>query len=144
MYGFLLCFASTASATVLHYGFGMQAPYGFWSLPKLLGVPGGLLLSLGCVGLLWLKSRADPALGTPGRRGGEVGFVLLLLIVALSGLLLYAATGTAAVEPLLALHLGAVLAFFLLAPYSKMVHGFFRFAALVADAQRQKPGVARR
>ncbi len=29
----------------------------------------------------------------------------------------------------------AVLAFFLLTPYSKMVHGFYRFAALIRDAQ---------
>ena len=28
-------------------------------------------------------------------------------------------------------------AFFLLMPYSKMVHGFFRLAALVADAAKQ-------
>jgi citrate/tricarballylate utilization protein len=39
------------------------------------------------------------------------------------------------VPGLLAVHLGVVLAFFLLAPYSKMVHGFYRLAALVRDAQ---------
>jgi citrate/tricarballylate utilization protein len=31
--------------------------------------------------------------------------------------------------------LGAVLTFFLITPYSKMVHGFYRLAALVRDAQ---------
>ncbi len=40
-----------------------------------------------------------------------------------------------AVGVMLALHLGAVLSFFLLMPYSKMVHGFFRLAALTRDAQ---------
>ena len=33
---------------------------------------------------------------------------------------------------LLAVHLGAVLAFFILTPYTKMVHGFYRMAALLA------------
>ena len=39
--------------------------------------------------------------------------------------------------PLLALHLGSVFAFFLLTPYSKMAHGFYRLAALVKEAQLQ-------
>ncbi len=135
LWGFLLCFASTSSGTVLHYGFGIEAPYPLLSLPKLFGVPGGLLLVAGCAGLAWLKTKADPDLGAPGFRGEEMAFVLLLGLTGLSGLALYAATGTAAVPSLLALHLGAVLAFFLTTPYSKMVHGFFRLAALVRDAQ---------
>ena len=134
LYGFLLCFASTSSGTVLHYGFGLEAPYGFFSLPKLLGVPGGVLLCLGTAGLAWLKTKADPNLGAPAAWGGEMAFVLLLFFVSLSGLLLYAATGTASVGVLLPLHLGAVLTFFLLTPYSKMAHGFFRMAALSREA----------
>ena len=66
-----------------------------------------------------------------------MAFVLLLSFVGLSGLALYAATGTALVGGLLALHLGSVLTFFLLTPYSKMAHGFYRMAALVADAQER-------
>lgn len=138
LWGFLLCFASTSSGTVLHYGFGWEAPYPLWSLPKLFGVPGGILLTLGCAGLAWLKVKADPALGAPTLWGGEMAFVLMLGLTGLSGLALYAATGTALVPVLLALHLGAVLAFFLTTPYSKMAHGFFRFAALVRDAQGRR------
>ncbi|WP_121066229.1 tricarballylate utilization 4Fe-4S protein TcuB [Chachezhania antarctica] len=134
MWGFLLCFASTGSGTVLHYVFGSPAPYDFWTLPKLLGVPGGLLLVLGCVGMVMLKRKADPALGATGREGGSAAFIWLLGFVGLSGLLLYAARGTALTGPLLAVHLGAVLTFFLLTPYSKMAHGFYRFTALVNDA----------
>lgn len=135
LWGFLLCFASTSTATLMHYLLGMQAPYALFSLPKLLGVPGGLLLTLGAFGLAWLKTRADPELGAPNLWGGEMAFVLLLGFVGLTGLLLYAATGTGAVPLLLALHLGGVLALFLTTPYSKMAHGFYRFAALVRDAQ---------
>lgn len=139
LYGFLLCFASTSSATLMHYLWGWEAPYGFFTPPKLLGVPGGLLMVIGTAGLAWLKTRAEPELGAPRVWGGEMAFVLLLFLVAASGLALYAATGTAAVPALLAVHLGAVLAFFLLTPYTKMVHGFYRLAALVRDAQQKVP-----
>ena len=135
MWGFLLCFASTVSGTILHYAFASPAPYGFFSAPKLLGVPGGLLLTLGCAGMLVLKGKADPALGTPGRASGEWAFVWLLGGVGLSGLLLYGLRESVLTGPLLALHLGSVLTLFLLTPYSKIAHGFYRFAALLREAQ---------
>jgi len=139
MYGFLLCFASTSVATFMHYFLNMPAPYSLFSLPKLLGISGGLLLVVGCIGLAVLKTKADPDLGDRRVWGGEMGFILLLGFVGLSGLVLYAATGVpTAVPVLLALHLGSVLSFFLLMPYSKMVHGFFRLAALVRDVQIQQ------
>ncbi|UXX84613.1 tricarballylate utilization 4Fe-4S protein TcuB [Roseovarius pelagicus] len=137
MWGFLLCFASTCTGTVLHYGFAIEAPYALLSLPKLLGVPGGLLLTIGSAALIWLKLQADPKLGAPSAWGAEMAFVLLLGLTGLTGLLLFAATGTGAVPALLAIHLGAVLALFLSMPYSKMVHGFYRMAALVRDAQNK-------
>ena len=138
MYGFILCFLSTSSGTVLHYGFDWPAPYPFWSPPKIFGVSGGILLTLGCFGLAWLKTRADPALGDARVWGGEMGFVLLLGAVGLSGLLLYWLGGGPLLAVLLALHLGTVLAFFLLLPYSKMAHGFYRLLALVRDEQRHR------
>ncbi|TMV94046.1 tricarballylate utilization 4Fe-4S protein TcuB [Thioclava sp. BHET1] len=138
MYGFLLCFAATSVATLMHYVLGMSAPYPFWSLPKLFGVSGGVLLSLGCIEMIRLKPKADPKLGASGATSGELGFVALLGFVSLSGLALYALGQTVLMPSLLALHLGAVLAFFLLTPFSKMVHGFYRLAALVADAQKKK------
>jgi len=116
---FLLCFGATASGTILHYGFGMEAPYGLLSLPKLLGVPGGLLLTAGTIGLAYLKTKADPTLGAARVWGGEMAFIGLLGFVAVSGLALYAATGTVVVAPLLALHLGSVLALFLLLPFTR-------------------------
>lgn len=137
MYGFLLCFASTSVATLMHYLLDLKAPYGFFSLPKLLGVPGGLLLVIGTAGLAVLKTRAERELGAVRVWGGEMAFVVLLGFVGLTGLALYAASGTAFVAPLLAIHLGAVLTLFLLMPFTKMVHGFFRFAALVAEENKR-------
>lgn len=139
MYGFLLCFAATASGTLMHYLLDWPAPYGLLTPPKLLGVPGGVMMVIGAAGLAVLKLRADPALGAARVWGGEMAFILLLGAVALTGLALYGATGTLLVAPLLALHLACVLVLFVLMPYSKMVHGFFRLAALVAEAGKPAP-----
>lgn len=133
LYGFLLCFASTSSGTLLHYVFDMQAPYGPFSLPKLLGVPGGIALCIGTAGLGYLKTKADPNLGAPRVWGGEMAFLVLLFGVSVTGLALYGATGSAIVSVLLPLHLGLVFVFFILTPYSKMAHGFYRMAALIRD-----------
>jgi citrate/tricarballylate utilization protein len=138
LYGFLLCFAATSVATLMHYLFNMPAPYSLFSLPKLLGLSGGVLLCLGTLRLAMLKTRGQRDLSAPRVWGGEMAFVLLLFFVSLSGLMLYAASGTGAVPWLLALHLGSVLAFFLLTPYTKMAHGFYRLAALAREAQQKE------
>ncbi|MDD5030618.1 MAG: tricarballylate utilization 4Fe-4S protein TcuB, partial [Rhodoferax sp.] len=59
-YGFMLCFATTCVATVYHYALGWQAPYDWPSLPKLLGVAGGVSLLLGTAGLFKLKLTRPP------------------------------------------------------------------------------------
>lgn len=135
--GFLLCFAATCAATFLHYAMGLRAPYGPLSLPKLLGLPGGVLLCLGTAWLLALRRRAQADLVAQAAEPGALGFIWLLFVVAASGLALYAARGSLLATPLLIGHLGAVLAFFLTLPYSKMVHGAYRIAALAAEAGRR-------
>ena len=98
----------------------------------------GYLLSIGTLGLALLKLRADNHLADVRVWGGEMGFVLLLFVVSTSGLALYLFGGSGWLRELLALHLGAVLAFFLLTPYTKMVHGFYRLAALIKVAQDRR------
>lgn len=137
LYGFLLCFASTSSGTVLHYLFDWHAPYPWWSPPKLLGVPGGIILCIGTAWLAHLKVKADKHMGDARVWGGDMGFIALLFTVSLTGLLLYWLGSTPLLKLLLAIHLGAVLSFFILTPYSKMAHGFYRISALIRDAQRQ-------
>lgn len=138
LYGFLLCFAATSSGTILHYVFDWPAPYPLLSPPKLLGLPGGVLMVAGTLGMAVLKLRAERHLGARRVWGGEMAFIALLGATAATGLALYAVTGTGAVPLMLALHLGTVLALFLLMPFSKMVHGFFRFTALVAEARKRR------
>jgi citrate/tricarballylate utilization protein len=58
----------------------------------------------------------------------------LLTMVALTGLLLLGLRATSAMGTALAVHLGFVLALFVTLPYSRMVHGLYRFAALLRNA----------
>jgi citrate/tricarballylate utilization protein len=137
-YGFLLCFAATTTGAIYHHVFGWKSPHAFLSLPVQLGFWGGVLLCLGTAGMLWVKAATDPAPVARQLAAGEVAFVTLLFLVSLSGLLLLALRHTGAMGALLALHLGLVIAFFLLMPYSKMVHGMYRGLALLRHAVEKR------
>ncbi len=137
-YGFMLCFASTISGTVLHYLFDQPAPYSYFELPKLLGIPGGIGLTVGAAGLLWLKFRRDEVMMDMKSLGMDVAFIASLGLTGLSGLLLMLLRETPAMGILLSLHLGVVFALFLSMPYGKFVHGLYRFGALVIYAAERK------
>jgi citrate/tricarballylate utilization protein len=130
-YGFMLCFAATSVATLYHYLFGWEAPYGFTSLPKLLGTAGGISLLIGTAGLFMLNLRRHPLHGDAAQRPMDRGFIALLFLVAVSGLALTLSRGTPALPLVLCVHLGAVMALFLTLPYGKFAHGIFRSAALL-------------
>jgi citrate/tricarballylate utilization protein len=139
-YGFMLCFAATSVATLYHYVLGKPAPYGYLTLPKVLGLVGGVALAAGTVGLFWLNLRRVPAHGDTAQQPMDLGFIALLFCTALSGLVLMALRGSRAMPALLAMHLGAVMALFLTLPYSKFAHGAFRGAALLNWAiERRRP-----
>jgi citrate/tricarballylate utilization protein len=139
-YGFVACFAATVVATFDHYVLQSPAPYPFFSAPVVLGTIGGLSLLAGTAGLLALIHRRDPDLGDDRQRGMDVGFLMLLFVTSLTGLLLLVFRETRAMGPLLAVHLAAVLALFLTLPYGKFVHALYRFAALAQfHRERGKP-----
>ena len=137
-YGFLLCFASTSLATVLHNGFGWQAPYAWYNPVVLLGIVGGIGLLIGPAGLLRAKATRDPEMVDTGARGMEVAFLAMLMLTSGSGLLVLVLRATPAMGMLLALHLGLVFALFLSFPYGKFVHGIYRYAALVRFVRESK------
>lgn len=137
-YGFLLAFAATSVATIYDYVFGWVAPYSYTSLPVILGTLGGIGLLIGPAGLLWLKMLADPAPGVKRLLGMDVAFLALLFFTSLTGLALMVFRDTSAMGVLLAIHLGFVLALFLVLPYSKFVHGIYRSAALLRAALEQR------
>lgn len=126
-YGFLLCLASTTSAAFYRHVLGMRAPYDYLSVPVILGTVGGLGLLIGPVGLLFLKPR-------------DVTFIATLIATSLTGLALMALRETAAMAPLLYVHLGVVAMLFLTMPYGKFLHGVYRSAALIRYAVERHAG----
>ena len=136
-YGFLLCFASTSVAAIYHYAFGWLAPYGYFSLPVMLGTLGGAGLLAGPAGLFWLKRGSDTATRDPNQDGMDLTFIALLFLTSATGLVLLALRESWGMPMLLAIHLAAVLALFVTMPYGKFVHGIYRSAALVRYALEQ-------
>ena len=139
--GFALCLASTTVAAIYHSVFGWTAPHPYLSAPVVLGALGGAGLVIGPAGLLASRARRDPLLGDPAQRGFDTSLLVLLLVTSATGLVLLVLRNSAAMRPLLFLHLGAVLAFFVTIPYSKFVHGFYRTLALVQsqdESRREK------
>ncbi len=137
-YGFALCFAATCVATLYHYLLAREAPYPWWDLPVVLGTLGGLGLLIGPIGLLVAKSKRDPVLVDEQRTGMDAAFTLMLFLTSLTGLALLLLRDTAAMGPLLAIHLGVVFALFITMPYGKFVHGIYRFVALVRYARERQ------
>jgi citrate/tricarballylate utilization protein len=138
-YGFLLCFAATSVATIYDHVLAWPAPYPFFSVPVLLGTVGGAGLLAGTAGLLWLKLSGDQEPRARALLGADAGLLLLLMMIALTGLLLLAVRATGAMGLALAVHLGFVLALFVTMPYSKFVHGLYRLGALIRHAI-ERPG----
>jgi citrate/tricarballylate utilization protein len=136
-YGFLLCLASTSVATLYHYVVGHEAPYAWYDLPVVLGTLGGIGLVIGPIGLMRAKAERDPTMRAPGGRGMEHAFTLMLLLLGVTGLALLVLRATPAMGTLMAIHLGAVFGFFVTMPYSKFVHGIYRYAALVRYARER-------
>ena len=137
-YGFMLCFASTSVAAIYDGVFGWRAPYGYTSLPVLLGTVGGLGLLVGPAGLFTLTRRRDRALGDVAQKGLDEAFIALLFVTSLTGVALLVLRNHPAMGALLVVHLGSVLALFFTLPYGKFVHGIYRTAALVKYASEIK------
>jgi citrate/tricarballylate utilization protein len=133
-YGFVLCAASTTAAAMYHSLFGWQAPYRYLSIPVVLGTAGGVGLLIGPVGLYRLKQRRDLAIVDSKQDGMDVGFLTLLFLTSITGLLLLAMRETNAMGLLLRVHLGVVLGLCLTLPYGKYVHSIYRLAALIRSS----------
>ncbi len=129
-YGFLLCLAATTVGFIYDFVFHWPAPYGYLSLPVILGTLGGLGLVIGPAGLLFFKFQRNREIADDNHSGMDYSFLALMALASASGLLLLLFRETGALALLVAVHLGLVMAFFLTAPYSKFVHGIYRFLAI--------------
>ena len=137
-YGFMLCFLATSVATVYHYALGWSAPYDWLSLPKVLGITGGVMMLLGTSWSWRLRQTRHVLHREPSQDTMDQGFIALLFLLAFSGLALMLSGRSAWMPFFLVFHLGAVMAFFLLMPFSKMAHGFYRLAALLRHAVEKR------
>jgi citrate/tricarballylate utilization protein len=137
-YGFLLCFMATTVAALYGYVFRWPPPYGYTSLPVILGTLGGLGLLVGPAGLLVLKQTRNRDITDGKQIGMDSALLVLLLLASASGLLLLVFRQTAAMGSLLVIHLGIVMGLFLTFPYGKFVHGLYRFVAIAKYALERK------
>lgn len=133
-YGFALCVLSTVSAAFLQDILGQLPPYAVVSVPVISGLAGGISIAVGSAGLLRLKVLASPQLGVRAMTVKDYGFLIALLFLAISGVAVFLARHTAALDLVLLVHLAAVALCFTVAPYSKFMHIVYRFLALVRDA----------
>ena len=136
-YGMASCFAATTVATIAEHGLGWQPPYPLYSLPVILGSLGGVAMLVGAGGLFWIRVSADQIPAERSHLPASAAMLALLALVAASGLLLLGLRDTAAMGVLLVIHLGLVLALFLAFPYTRLVHGLYRAAALLRDTMER-------
>ena len=100
----------------------------------MLGIVGGITLMAGAYGSFYLKLQMDRAPSAAKAFNLDVGFLFLLFLTSLTGLLLLFLRETSAMGSLLVVHLSMVLSLFIMLPYGKFVHAIYRYAALVRNA----------
>lgn len=132
-YGFLLCFASTISAAAMQELLGLMPPYPLLSVPVVLGTVGGAGLIVGCTGLLALKRHSARNQTTDAMTRADHGLLAALLVLAVTGVLTLALRDTVLFGVILMIHLGAIVYFFGIAPYTKFMHGVYRLLAIYQD-----------
>ncbi len=130
--GVILAFAATIVAAIMQDLFEQLPPYPVFSGPVLLGIAGGVLILIGSLGLLALKAKPGAtALEDKSMVRLDEIFLWLLAIVGATGLLLLVSRATAFMGPLLVIHLAAIAALFVTAPYGKFMHVPLRVASLL-------------
>lgn len=132
-YGFGLAFASTSLAALYQDALNDPPPYPLTHPVVIIGLVGGLAMTVGATGLIFAKRRAA-RLGSLREMSLNQTFLIALDSAASSGLLLLALRGTSAMGVLLVVHLATLAALYLAAPYGKAVHVVYRFAALLRSA----------
>lgn len=130
-YGFLFCFIATSLGAFYHHFLNLHAPYNFTQLPKIFGTLGGIMLCFGSLGLFILKLIADKNIVDKNSVSMDYALLVMLFIASFSGLILMFLRQSEYLSLTLYFHLSCVLAFFVLMPYSKFIHMFYRFLALL-------------
>lgn len=138
-YGFLITFASTVSAAFAQYVLGQRPPYDLISVPVILGTVGGIAVSAAALAFIVMHRRNATEVTVKKGESMDLAFLVALLLVSLTGIALLATQKAAGViHAALLIHLATVLAFFILLPYSKMMHAVYRFGALLRNAHESR------
>lgn len=130
-YGFLFCFIATNLGAIWMHFLGLNAPYDITQAPKIFGLVGGIMLCVGTLGLLFIKLEADDEIKDSQSVGMDYVLIVMLFLSSFSGLCLMVSKQSLLLAYMLYFHLSTVLAFFVMMPYSKFVHIFYRFIALL-------------
>lgn len=130
-YGFLLCFIATNLGAIWTHFLDLNAPYDFTQAPKIFGLAGGIMLCLGTLGMLYLKLISDKDIVDKNSVNMDYALIIMLFLSSFSGLALMALKASALLAYMLYFHLSTVLVLFIMLPYSKFVHIFYRFIALL-------------
>ena len=136
--GFLAALVSTTLAAIEQDILGVLPPYPLLSLPVAFGVAGGVLLIAGTTGLLVLRARSDAAPASSVMTALDYAFLVLLDLVAITGMLLLILRESRLMPPMLVVHLGLLVALFITAPYGKFIHFVYRYLALVRRAGEER------
>ena len=131
MYGFLLCFAATCTASFYELVLGQLSPFPYLSLPVVLGSLGGAGLLIGTMGQTFVKYKSHPTPQVPDLLGLDYALLGLLFAISATGFLLLFYRETSSMGLLLIVHLALVLSFFVAIPFSKIMHAPYRFIALL-------------
>ena len=108
-------------------------PHPLLSVPFTTGIVEGVGIADGCAALLWLKYWASAAASFAQMTTKDYGLLTGLEFLSLTDLATFFSRDTAALGPVLLIHLAAIVASFGSAPNGKFVHLIFRFPALVRD-----------
>jgi citrate/tricarballylate utilization protein len=133
-WGFLAAFVSTTLAAIEQDVLHLLPPYEIASAPVLFGIVGGALMVVGCTGLLVLKPQSDPIPTSDSMRAMDYAFLVILDLVAITGMLTLVLRGTSLVGLVFSTHLAVLGALYVTAPYGKFVHFVYRYIALIKNA----------
>lgn len=136
-YGFIAAVASTSSAAFYQEVWGRLPPYPVFSLPVVLGIVGGVSMVLGCSGLFFLKRRSDPLPAARETALMDYGFLFVLGMTNVTGLLTLLVRSSWLMGLVLAVHLGFVAVLYVTMAHGKFVHAIYRVLALVRNSAEQ-------
>lgn len=132
-FGILLAIVATSSAAVIQHLIGYLPPYPLLSLPVLSGTSGGLMIIVGSIGFLYMKSISDKSKANSTMIKMDYWVVYLLLFTAITGMFALITRSYSYMGLVFLIHLTFVGTLYIIAPYSKLNHIIFRYLAIVKE-----------